>query len=59
DLAAQSGAITKAAVGLDLKFHLRIELGGSPPPTEDTVAKINQPLQKISGGLRLRYRQSP
>ncbi|TEB10643.1 helix-turn-helix domain-containing protein [Pelotomaculum propionicicum] len=55
DLADQIGVIRKAAAGLDLKFHLRIELGSSPPPPpEDTVAKINQMLQKISSGLKLR-----
>jgi DNA-binding transcriptional regulator YiaG len=54
DLADQIGAITKAAVGLDLKFHLRIELDASPIPSEDIVTKIDQLLQEISSGLKLR-----
>lgn len=53
DLTDQIVAITKVAVGLDPKFHLRIELGGSRPLPEDIVAKINQLLQEIRGGLKL------
>lgn len=53
-LADQIGAIIKAADGLDLKFHIRIELGGSPSPSEDTAAKINQLLKKISISSKLR-----
>lgn len=53
DLANQISAITKAATGLDLRFHLRIELGGLIPPPQDTVEKINQLLEEISKSLKL------
>jgi transcriptional regulator with XRE-family HTH domain len=53
DLADRIGTITKAAGGLDLKFHIRIEFLGSPLPSEHTVAEINQLLQKIAKDLRL------
>jgi DNA-binding transcriptional regulator YiaG len=53
-LANQMGAITKATAGLDLRFHIRIELGGSPILSEDIVTKINQLLQELSTGLKLR-----
>lgn len=53
DLANNIGAITKAAAELDLKFHLRIELGGSPPPAEDTVSKINQLFEDVLSDLKV------
>ncbi|MBI3795502.1 MAG: ATP-binding protein [Deltaproteobacteria bacterium] len=54
DLADQVAAIAKAAVGLDLKFRLRVELGGGSRPSDEVVASINQLLQEISSNLRLR-----
>ncbi len=46
--------LTRAAIGLDLKFLLRVELGSNPPPSEEVVAKINQLLHEVSEGLTLR-----
>ena len=54
ELADQISAITRAAAGLVLKFHLRIELGSSPISSEDIVAQINQLFQEISISLKLR-----
>ncbi len=45
--------LTKAAIGLDLRFHLRVELGPTPPPSEEVVAKINQLLREVSEQLKL------
>jgi hypothetical protein len=53
DLADQIADITKATVGLDLKFHLRIELGSASRPSDEVIFKINRILQAISGNLRL------
>ncbi|RIK82262.1 hypothetical protein DCC62_00525 [candidate division KSB1 bacterium] len=53
DLADQIAEITKAAVGLDLKFHLRIELGGASRLPDEVVSKINRVLNEISEDLRL------
>src|SRR5712691_11500875 len=54
DLADQVADIAKAAVGLDLKFRLRVELGGGSRPSDDVVANINQLLQEISDDFKLR-----
>lgn len=54
DLADQVAEITKAAAGLDLKFHLRIELGGPSRPSNDVIARMSQLLQEISSDLKLR-----
>ncbi|MBI4642080.1 MAG: hypothetical protein HY731_15440, partial [Candidatus Tectomicrobia bacterium] len=54
DLADQVADIIKAAVGLDLKFHLRIELGGSSRLSDDVISRINKVLQEISEQLKLR-----
>ncbi|MBI4454518.1 MAG: ATP-binding protein [Acidobacteria bacterium] len=54
DLADQIGEITKAAVGADLKFYLRVELGESTPPQDDVTAKINKLLGEITEGLKLK-----
>ena len=41
-------------MSLDLKFHLRVELGSTPPPPEEAVAKINELLHEVSEQLKLR-----
>ena len=42
-----------AAAGCGLKFRVRIEVGGTKTPDGETVAKINQALGAIPGGLKL------
>jgi hypothetical protein len=54
NLSEQVSELTRAAIGLDLKFHIRVELGSTPPPSEEAVAKINQLLQEVSEQLRLK-----
>ncbi len=54
DLAEQIADIKKAAVGLDLKFRIRIELGGVLSPSAEPVVKINQILEEISEKLKLK-----
>ena len=53
DLADQIPAIARAAVGHDLKFNLRVELGGEGPAAAEAVAKINELLSEVSDDLRL------
>jgi len=53
DLADSIANISQAAVGFDLKFHLRLELSGATRPSNDMVTKINLLLQEISAKLRL------
>jgi hypothetical protein len=53
DLADAIANIGQAAVGFDLKFHLRLELRGVSRPPDDVVTKINLLLQEISDNLRL------
>ena len=54
NLSEQISELTRAAIGLDLKFLLRVELGSNPPPSEEAVAKINQLLQEVSEQLTLK-----
>ncbi len=53
DLADQIPDITKAAVGNDLKFNLRIEFGGETAPDPEAVDKINALLAEVSEELKL------
>ena len=53
DLADQIPEITKAAIGNDLKFSVRVELGGEGPPSAEAVEKINELLAEVSDTLRL------
>ncbi len=53
DLADSIATIGQAAVGFDLKLHLRLELSGASRPSDEVVAKINLLLQDISVKLRL------
>ena len=53
DLADSIANIGQAAVGLDLKFHFRLELSGATRPSNDVVTKINLLLQEVSAKLRL------
>src|SRR6266581_4539170 len=54
NLSEQISDLTRAAIGLDLKFLLRVELGSNPPPPEEAVAKINQLLHEVSEQLMLK-----
>ena len=53
DLAEQVGEMTRLAVGCELRFHLRIELGGKTPPSQELLDKLNKILAEVSSGLRL------
>ena len=53
DLADQIPNIAQAAVGGDLKFKVRIELGGDTPPDPAVVDKINALLSEVSDDLKL------
>ena len=52
ELADQIGELTKAAVGHDLRFSLRVELHGKEVPT-DVVEKVNEVLLEIDQNLGL------
>jgi hypothetical protein len=49
----QISDLTKASVGLDLKFHVRIEVGPASQVSDETVAKMNELLAEVSEKLRL------
>src|SRR5262249_17195266 len=52
DLADQVGELTRTAVGYDLKFLLRVELGGKAQPPSDLVERLNALLAEVAEGLR-------
>ena len=54
DLADHISEIAKAAIGLDLKLSVRMELSSTTPPSEEAVAKINRLLQEVSEQLQLK-----
>lgn len=54
DLADQIGEIVRAAVGMELKFHVRIELGGNEKSPDPAIAEINKLLEQISADFKLR-----
>ena len=47
------GDLTKTAVGLNLQFRLRVELGPVSQVPDETIAKINELLREVSDKLRL------
>ena len=53
DLADQIPNITKAAIGNDLKFNVRVEFGGETAPPPEAVKRINELLSEVSDDLRL------
>ena len=53
DLADQIPEITQAAVGSQLKFNIRIELGGDTAPAPEVVEKINALLSEVTDDLKL------
>ena len=53
DLADQIPEIAQAAVGSQLKFNIRIELGGEAAPDPEVVEKINALLAEVSDDLKL------
>ncbi|HEY9862920.1 MAG TPA: hypothetical protein V6D21_01950 [Candidatus Obscuribacterales bacterium] len=54
DLADAIADIKNATVGIELKFRLRIELGGESRPPQEAINQINQLLQDISEDLELK-----
>ncbi len=46
--------LTKAAVGLNLQFSLRMELGPAAQVSEERRARMNELLAEVSDKLRLR-----
>lgn len=53
DLLDKIAEIKSAAAGIDLKFKVQIEIGGSQP-SDDAIARLNQLLQEISEKLDLK-----
>lgn len=53
DLAEQVGNLTKAAIDLTLRFHLRVELGPSSQVSEATLVEVNEILAEVSEKLKL------
>jgi len=50
----QLGDLVKAAVGLNLQFQLRIELGPAARLSQETVDRVNTLLSEVSEKLVLR-----
>ncbi len=53
DLADQVPELLKAAIGNDLKFTVRVEVGGENTPAPEALEKINKLLADVSEDLRL------
>jgi hypothetical protein len=53
DLAEQVGNLMKETVGMNLRLHLRIELGPASQVSEATLARVNDLLAEVSEKLRL------
>ena len=53
DLADQVPEIAKAAVGNNLQFNVRVEMGGETAPDPETVEKINELFSRVSDKLKL------
>ena len=53
DLADQIPEIAQAAVGSELKFNVRVELGGDTTPDPEVVEKVNALLSEVSDDLKL------
>ena len=53
DLSDVVAELTKAAAGHDLRFFVRVELGGEKAPPDSVVEAVNQVLTRVSGLLRL------
>ena len=45
--------IAKAAAGHELRFHLRVELGGDKPAPKEVVDAVNEALAKVLPALKL------
>jgi hypothetical protein len=56
DLAEQIGNLTRETVGLNLRFHLRIELGPTEQISVETLAKVNEIMAEVSEKLKLERR---
>jgi hypothetical protein len=54
ELAEQVGNLMKETVGLNLRFHLRMELGPALQVSEATLAKVNEILDEVSEKLRMK-----
>jgi hypothetical protein len=53
DLADQLADVKKAAIGHEVKFTVRIEVGGKPV-SDEVVTRLNEVLGKVSDKLKLR-----
>lgn len=53
DLADQLSEIKKAAVGFELKLHVRIEVNGTRPVPPEVVERINSLLSQVANEIRL------
>jgi hypothetical protein len=52
-LAEKIGDINNAAVGIDLKLKVQIELGAESPSQDEVIARLNEILQAINENLKL------
>jgi hypothetical protein len=45
--------VVKAAAGHDLRFKVRVELGGESPPPDSVVRQVDKSLKSVSDKLKL------
>ena len=53
DLADVIPELLSASIGSDVRFNVRVEVGGATPPSQDAIERINSLLAKVSADLRL------
>jgi len=54
DLADVIGELARLATGLQLRFNLKIELGGEPVPSGDVLDRLNEVLKNVTDRLHLK-----
>ncbi|MCR4419670.1 MAG: DUF499 domain-containing protein [Clostridia bacterium] len=54
DLAEIIGELASAAVGYELVFRLRVELGGASAPSDEVVQTVNRLLARVAKDLQLK-----
>jgi hypothetical protein len=54
DLADHVGELVRLAAGLNLRLHVRVQVGGPAPPPAEAITRLNRILKEIADDLELR-----